>query len=111
MKIRLDYVSNSSSSSYVVPTPLDRNMPLCDSELFAYRDLHFLDKSEIETGLQWYSGKVDGNAIKVETILCDEHMKKSCYPAFLAGLYRPVTYGCYHGHECTYRLDFCPCVK
>jgi len=79
VKIRLDYVSNSSSSSYVVSTPktspFDRNMPLCESELFSYRDLHCLDKSEIESGLRWHSGKVDGNAIKVETILCDEHMK------------------------------------
>ena len=79
MKIRLDYVSNSSSSSYVVSTPetssLDRNVPLCESEQFSYRELHFLSKEEIESGLRWHSGKVDGNAIKVETILCDEHMK------------------------------------
>ena len=79
MKIRLDYVSNSSSSSCVVPTPktspLDMNMLLCERERFLYRDLHFLSKKEIESGLRWHSGKVFGNAIKVETILCDEHMK------------------------------------
>jgi hypothetical protein len=86
VKIRLDYVSNSSSSSYVVSThsdsPLDENMPLCESELFAYRDLRGLEKNEIVTGLAWYNGHISGNSLKVEIISCDNEMKPSTKSLF-----------------------------
>lgn len=84
MKIRLDYVSNSSSSSYTMPSNSDDGsqnryfpgvMDLSEFEQFKYRDLRVLSKEEIASALRWYNGQVSDLRIRAETIICDTEGK------------------------------------
>lgn len=84
MKIRLDHVSNSSSSSYTMPSnsydgPQNRYFSgvvgLSEFEQFKYRDLRMLSKEEIVSALRWYNGQVSDLRIRAETIICENGRK------------------------------------